>query len=144
MALPLSLIAGLGISLLPPIGLLFFVASTVYAVGRYGRDHQGPLKASQGAKMGAFNGLISYVVATALGMALNHADYRQQMMLTLQKQFHGNSDPQVQQMLHWIATNQGFVVFTLIALLFGLVVFLIVSSFIGAVTVSFSGNRDRR
>ncbi|HEY6249619.1 MAG TPA: hypothetical protein VI685_06635 [Candidatus Angelobacter sp.] len=144
LAMPLSFVAGVGISLLAPLGLLFFVASIVFLVGRYRRDHQGPLRPVQGAKLGAFNGLITFVVAAAMDAALFHEAYRQQIMLGLQKQFGGNPDPKIQQFVHWVGTNQGLAFFVAFSLILGLAIFLIVSSFIGAISVSFSSNRDRR
>ncbi|HEY6349791.1 MAG TPA: hypothetical protein VI636_10300 [Candidatus Angelobacter sp.] len=140
----MSLVAGVGIALFLPLGLLFFVASIVFAVGRYGREHQGPLRASQGAKMGAFNGLVSFVVTTTLATTLFHEEQRQQIMQMLQKQLGSISDPLFQRMVHWMMTSQGYVVLVIFSMLVGLAIFLIVSSFIGAVTVSFSAHRDRR
>lgn len=143
-ALPLSLLAGLGIAAVAPVGLLFFVGSVVFAVGRYGRDHQGPLRASHGAKMGAFNGLISFLVAAALSTLLYHAEYHRQIMEMVQKQYGGNPDPRAQQVLHLLSTASGYTFFVILSLVFTLVIFLIVSSFIGAVSVSFAANRNRR
>ena len=94
--------------------------------------------------MGAFNGLVSFVVATTLATALFHEEKHQQIMQMLQKQFGSNTDPLVQRFAHWMMTSQGYVVFVILSLLVGLAIFLIVSSFIGAVTISFSANRDRR
>ena len=144
LALPLSFVAGAITGLVPPIGLLLFVALLVFTVGRYCRDHQSPLRALQGAKMGAFNGLISFLVAAAVRAALFHAEYRQQMMVELHRRLADNPDPQFQHILQWAGTNQGFAVLVIFSLIFFLVIFLIVSSFIGAVSVSFSAGKDRR
>lgn len=144
LALPLSLLAGLVIAVFAPLGVLVFVVSLVFVVWRYRRDHQGSLRAMQGAKMGAFNGLISFLVATAVDAALFHAEYRQQMMVELHRRFAGNPDPQVQHFVQWAGTNQGFAFLVIFSLVFLLVIFLIVSSFIGAVSVSFSASKDRR
>ena len=144
LALPLAAVAGVGIAIFAPVGLLLFVAFTIYAVGRYRRDHIGPLRAMHGAKMGAFSGLISFLVATALNAALLNKEYRQQTMQILQNQFGGNPDPQIQHMMRLISTDQGFAIFLVCSLLFGLVIFLVVSSFIGAIAVTFSAPRSRR
>lgn len=143
-ALPPSFLAGLILAVFAPLGLLVFVVSLVFLVWRYRRDHLGPLRAMQGAKMGAFNGLISFLVATAVDAALFHAEYRQQMMDELHRRFAGNPDPQVQHFVQWAGTNQGFAVLVIFSLVFLLVIFLIVSSFIGAVSVSFSASKNRR
>jgi hypothetical protein len=144
LALPLSVLAGVGIAAFAPIGLLFFVASIVFTVGRYTRNHQGPLRASHGAKMGAFNGLISFVVTVALVALLFRHEFHQQMMQALQKQYGGNTDPQIQQLVHWMSTSQGYTFLVIFSIVFGLAVLLIVSSFIGAISVTFSANRARR
>lgn len=147
LALPLSLLAGVGIVFLLPYGALLFVGVVVFTVGRYSREHQGPLFASQGAKMGAFNGLISFIVlaaATVLQMALNFEDSHRQFLLEFQRRFAGNSDPIIQRIAHLLPTNLGFVTFMILGLVFFLVIFLIVSSFIGAISVSLSANRNRR
>lgn len=143
-ALPLSFLAGLILAVFAPLGLLVFVVSLVFLVWRYRREHQGSLRAMQGAKMGAFNGLISFLVATAVDAALFHAEYRQQMMDELHRRFAGNPDPQLQHFVQWAGTNQGFAVLVIFSLVFLLVIFLIVSSFIGAVSVSFSASKNRR
>lgn len=146
-ALPLSLVAGLGIAFYPPLGLLFFVGAIVYAVSRYAREHPGPLRASHGAKMGAVSGFISFIViavVAALQEVLNFDEYRQQVLVPLQKRLADNPDPRMQQFVHWVGTNQGFITMSILSLCFLLVVFLIVSSFIGAVSVSFAANRNRR
>lgn len=143
-AVPLSVVAGTGIAFIAPIGLVIFFGAIVYAVNYYRRQHPAPLSPLQGARMGAFNGLISFVVAAVLQAALNHGEYRQQMMLELQRRFAGNPDPQVQQFVHWASSTQGFTVLVLFTIIFLLVIFLIVSSFAGMLTVAFSTGKDRR
>ena len=146
-ALPLSLLAGLGIPFYPPLGLLFFVGGIVYAVGRYAREHPGPLRASHGAKMGAVSGFISFVVIAVVGVlqvVYNFDEYRKQTIVPLQQRLAGNPDPRVQQFIHWVNTDQGFITMLILSMCFLAAVFLIVSSFIGAISLSFSANRNRR
>lgn len=146
MALPLSLLAGLGIAFYPPLGLLFFVGAIVYAVARYAREHSGPLRASHGAKMGAVSGFISFVVIAAVAImqeALNFEEYRKQVLAPMQQRFAANPDPRIQQFIHWASTDQGFIMMSIFSLFFLLIVFLIVSSFIGAVSLSLSASKKR-
>lgn len=146
-ALPLSLLAGLGIAFYPPLGLLFFVGAIVYAVGRYAREHSGPLRASHGAKMGAVSGFISFAVVAVVGVlqvVYNFDEYRKQTIVPLQQRLAGNPDPRVQQFIHWVNTDQGFITMLILSMCFLAAVFLIVSSFIGAVSVSFATNRNRK
>ena len=144
LAVPLSLLAGIIIAFLPPIGLLIFFGSLTYCVNRYRREHHGPLSTAQGARLGAFNGLISFVVSATLRTALYHAELRQQMIQQLQQRYAGNPDPQIQQFVHWVGTTQGFAMFMVFFLLFLFFIFLVVSSFAGALTVTLSGNKPRR
>jgi len=143
-AVPLSLLAGISIAFVPPIGLLIFFVALTYCVNRYRREHPGPLSTAQGARLGAFNGLISFVVGAALRTALFHAALRQAMLQQVQQRYGGNPDPQIQQFVHWVTTTQGFTIFTVFFLLFLLFIFLIVSSFAGALTVTLTGHKPDR
>ena len=131
-------------ALLAPIGLLIFFGAIIYSVNRYRREHAGPLSPAKGARLGAFNGLISFVVAAVIQSVLNHAEMRQQMLQTLQQRYAGNPDPQIQQVLHWVATTQGFAIFMIFVLLSLFFVFLIIASFAGALTVTLSGHKPDR
>ncbi|HEY6970648.1 MAG TPA: hypothetical protein VJA94_15675 [Candidatus Angelobacter sp.] len=126
-----------------PIGSLLFLAAIVYCVSRYRREQPGPFSPLQGAKLGAFNGLVAFAVLTVLILSLGRDEFRRQMVDVLQKRYAGNPDPQLQQFLHWAATNQGFLVFTILMLLFLLALLLVISSFAGALTVTLSGNKNR-
>lgn len=140
-AVPLSVIAGVSIAFIAPIGLLIFFGAIVYGVNRYRREHPAPLSALQGARLGAFNGLISFVVTAALVAINDHGEFRRQMMLDMQQRLGGSADPRMQDFLQWAGTNQGFLVITLVGTLVTLAIFLIVSSFAGAMTVTLSGNK---
>ena len=144
LAVPLSLLAGISIAFLPPIGLLIFFGAIIYSVNRYRREHPGPLSTSEGAWRGALSGLISYVVVAVLQTALNHAEMRRQMLQELERRYASNPDPQIQQVLHWVATTQGFTIFMVFLLLFLLFIFLVVSSFAGALAVRLSGHKPDR
>jgi hypothetical protein len=143
-AIPLSVIAGIAIAFIAPIGLVTFFAAIIYSVNRYRRVHPGQLSPSQGARLGAFHGLISFAVATVIQISLlNQGEFRRQMTLEVQRRFAGNPDPQVQQLVQWAETNQGFLVITALGMLFMLAVFLIVASLAGALTVTLWGRKDR-
>jgi hypothetical protein len=143
-ALSLSAVTGICIAFFAPLGLPIFLGAIVYTVGRYRRECAGHLSALQGAKLGAFNGFVSFVAASILQAAFDHGEYRRLMTLELQRRFAGNPDPQVQQFAHWAASDAGFLALMLFSLLFLLAIFLIVSSFAGALTATFSSNRQRR
>ena len=144
LALPLSVVTGAGIGVIPPIGLVIFFAALIYCVNRYGRVHPGILRAGQGARLGTFSGLISYVVAVILRLAaFSHGEYRQQMMADLQRRLAANHDPRVQQFLQWASTDHGFTVLLIWTMFFLLVIFLVLSSFAGAMTITLL-RRERR
>ena len=144
LAVPLSLLAGIIIAFVPPIGLLIFFGALTYCVNRYRREHPGPLSNAQGARFGAFNGLVSFVVGAALRTAMFHAEIRQQIIQQLQQRYAGNPDPQMQQLVQLLGTTQGFTIFMVLFLLFLFFIFLIVSSFAGALTVTLSGHKPDR
>lgn len=140
-AVPLSILASLAIAFITPIGLLIFFGVIIYCVNRYCREHGGRLSPSHGARLGAFNGLITFLTITVLVTVLSHGEFRQQMVSAMQQKYAASPDPRVQQVLQWAATTHGFVIFMTFSVLFLLVIFLVVSSFAGAITVTLSGNK---
>ena len=142
-ALPLALISGVAMGYSGLIGAALFLASLIIAVARYRRDHAGNLTASQGGKLGAVMGLLASVAFTGIfviQVVMDFAGIRQQYLQNLQK-LGGNPDPQVQKLVHWAGTNQGFVVLSVISMFITVVLVVVVSGVVGAVTASLSGKR---
>jgi hypothetical protein len=149
-ALPLCVMAGFGLAYTGLIGVIIFFGLVAIMVVLYQRRHPAPLSASQGARMGALAGVLSFIVvviATSIAVLLNPQEARQQWITAIQtaqqRSIH-SGDPQAQQVAKWFMSSEGIVV----ALVFGTVVTLvliaILSSAVGAITASLSSSRQRR
>lgn len=144
-AVPFSLISGAALAFLGPFGIPIFLFAVVLAVSRYRRNYPGPLPASRGARLGAFTGLLTFIVAAGLGAieALrNTSEIRNQFLQVIQQKA---ADPNLrtQQAAQFLATDQGFMFFLIFLGVFLLVFCLMLSSAVGALTVVFSGNKRR-
>lgn len=145
-AVPFSLISGAALAFLGPFGVPIFLFAVVLAVSRYHRNYPGPLPASRGARLGAFTGLLTFIVAAGLGAieALrNTSEIRNQLLQVIQQKTATNPDLRTQQAAQFLATDQGFMFFLIFLVVFLLVFCLMLSSAAGALTVVFSGNKRR-
>ena len=130
-----------------PFGILLLIGNVAIAVSRYRRDHPGPLFASQGARLGASGGLVSFAVALIFGIpqiARNWDEIRRQLFVAIQQKTAGNPDPHAQQATQLMGSNQGMVVFIVFSLVLALAFCLLLSSAAGALTATLSSNRQRR
>lgn len=142
-ALPLAVVSGVTVAL-NGLGILLFVASIVIAIRSYARDHPGPLRPSQGMRLGAAAGIISYVVFVTIIVVYttqHFAEFQQQWVLTVQQFFARYPDPQVQQYAHWAAGNQGMLVLLPLSAVIALVFLLLLSIAVGAATAGLSRNK---
>jgi Protein of unknown function (DUF4199) len=145
-ALPLGVISGLGISLFGIFGVVLFLVSLVIAIRRYAREHEGPLTASQGARLGVRTAMVSYLVVlifSAVRVAIDFSEFRQQWLQNLQQKTGGNPDPQIQRIAEWAAGNQGILVLSLISVLISAVLIAIFCGLIGAIVASSSREKPR-
>jgi hypothetical protein len=148
-ALIISMLNGLafiflGLFGLSLAGMLVFVVGIAFAIVLYRPHHQGPLLASQGARLGAFAGLLSFAVLlflTVLAVAPNPGEYRKQLVLAVQQQTAGNPDPRAQQVAQFVATRPGLILFTVFLVIFTLAFFVVLSSAVGALTAAFSRSK---
>jgi hypothetical protein len=115
-----------------PIGLLVvFPLSLSSAMARYRRYHAGRLSGGQGARMGAFMGLLSFASLAVIFFAV--LPWSRPIMIERVHEFAArNPDPQIQAQMLWFATPDGFVALAIFSLLFVLVCFLIVGMASGA------------
>ena len=124
-AAPLALISGLT-GLYPPLGLPVFLASVVASVYLYRKRHLGPLSAFQGAQLGAFMGLLSYltlVIPSSASCALARNACREGLVSALRDAAKFNPTPQAQELLQSLQQSDarlfGFLAFAFfVALLF--------------------------
>lgn len=149
-ALPLCAVAGVALGLLGLIGIIMFFALVAAMVILYQRRHPGPLSASQGARIGALAGLISFIVAmfvVTLIVLHNPDDARQQWVTTIQmaqQRSARSADPQTQQLAKWFTSSEGIVVALVFGTVVSLVFFVILASAVGAIAASLSSSRQRR
>jgi hypothetical protein len=143
LGLPLAAVTGMLSVELPPLGLFILLpACLVWTISRYRRQHPGPLRSGQGARMGAVMALLSFGFFL-LAIAFNPARYREMMVTSLHESAARSPDPQAQQVLQWFATPDGMLTFVVIALFTVLIAFLIIGMSSGALAVFFSRNRNR-
>jgi hypothetical protein len=127
-------------------GVLVFTLGVVVAVSLYRRRHQGRLLASQGARLGAIAGLLTFAVIFILGISLvlhDPAEAHRQLLLAVQQKAASSPDPHMPQLIQFFATDQGFKAFLVFAALFTLAFCLVLGSAAGALTAVFSGNQRR-
>lgn len=145
-ALPLSLLAGYSIVKFA-LGLLVFIACVMGAVSWYRRKHSGALTTKQGAKLGAVAGILSFIlplIVIVVVMVRQSAEHRKQLELMMQQRLGPNPDPQTLHIAQWLSSPQGFVFEVILSVLFLLAIVAIISSLIGAVSVTGFANRSRR
>lgn len=146
-ALPLCALAGLGLAYTGLIGVIVFFGLVAIMVVRYQRQHPSPLSASQGARMGALAGLLSFTVVLfiiGITVALDPGELRQQLVAAMNQKFASNPDPHLQQFAQWATSTEGLVVFSVVGAIITLIFFVILSSAVGAIAASLSSNRQRR
>jgi ABC-type multidrug transport system fused ATPase/permease subunit len=145
-ALPLCLLAGISIIVYAPLGLLVFIACVMVAVSRYRRNYSGALTATQGAKLGAVAGVLSFVlplIVVIIVMVRQSAEYRQQVAVMFQQRLGPTPDPQAVQVAQWFSSPQGFVFGAAFTILFLLAIAAIISSLAGAVSAAGFARRRR-
>ncbi|HKV93190.1 MAG TPA: hypothetical protein VJW20_11645 [Candidatus Angelobacter sp.] len=132
LASPLAIITGVVTFLFWPIGLLLVVpVSLKRIIARYRPLHSGVLQTSQGVLIGVFTAVLSFVaysVFTLPTLSLNRAS-----VLAILRNIAAQSPyPRAQQMSEWFATNEGFIAFRIMFLVFFLALFLIAGALSGA------------
>jgi hypothetical protein len=146
-AAPLAALTGILTLILPPLG--FFVllpVNLIWAIARYLRRRPMALRSGQGARMGAMMGALSFgffLVSFFAGISVFWAEYRNVMIGRLHEIAAQNPDPQAQQMMQWITTPDGFMVFTACSLAAVLLIFLIIGMGSGALAVALGRARNR-
>jgi len=132
LASPLAIVTGVASALFSPIILLVvFPISLKRIITRYRPFHSGLLRTGQGAAMGAFTALLSFIAYLVVMIPVIAAN-RSPFLDLIRKSGAQNPDPQAQQVAQWFTTNEGFVVFMSIMLLLVLAIFLIAGVISGA------------
>ncbi len=143
----MAALVGLSSVAIPPLGLFIFLpASVILGIHLYRRRQQlGPIKASLGARLGAFTGLLSFaffLVDSAVAVARNQAEYHEAIAKAVRDAAARNPDPQIQQTVQSLFNGTGgMLFFALLAAGFALVFFLIIASLTGALAATISGGK---
>lgn len=139
-ALPLAAVVGVSLMVSPALLLLLLPGSVIVAIQLYRRRQPGPLRPSQGAKMGALIGLVSfgvYALLFAIRVAGDPAEFRQQMSALIQEAIARNpTTPEARQMAESLFSGTGGLVFFFATGLALLLVFLLV---LGSVSGALAG-----
>jgi hypothetical protein len=146
-ALPLCLLAGVGLVYAGLLGVIIFFGMVAITVVLYRRHHPMPLSARQGARMGGLAGLLGFAVSVIIAVAsamANPGDAHQQMAAAIHQKMASNPDPHAQQFAQWAASTQGLIVLSVIGTIFFLVLCVILSSAVGALAATLSSQKDRR
>jgi len=127
------------------VGLLTAGFFSVYFYRR--RNPFTPLTLRLGARLGALSGLLGFaitMIATAIATAILHsaAEIHGLMLKAVQQYGAGSSNPQMQQVLDFYATRQGFIVMLILGCLMMLILFLVVSSVGGMLGATILKRKD--
>jgi hypothetical protein len=146
-AAPLAFLTGMLTVALPALGLFILLpASLVWSIARYRRQRPVPLRRGQGAAMGTLIAVLSFGVFLFFflaGIYFKPSEYRDFALGRIHEAAARNPDPQSQQMLQWLATPDGLVVSTVIAMGMILIVFLVIGMGSGALAVALGKDRKR-
>ena len=141
---PFALASGIMLGLIPLIGLLCLAGSIIYCVRRYRRDQPSPFTRSEGARLGLLTALLSFlpfVPLYSLSINAHPQEIREAMLRPLQQR--AAQDPQLQNMLQWASSHDGFVTLLIMSTIIFLIIILVISAAVGAITASVGSNRSR-
>ena len=132
LASPLAVISGVMSILVFPVGLLLVLPfSLKRIITRYRPFHTGALLPGQGAAIGGFMGLLSFIAFLVFFLAT--LSLRRANVLDKVHQWIAQApDAQSRQIAQWFATSQGFTLLVISAIVFVLVIFLIAGAISGA------------
>lgn len=140
-ASPLAALTGLLAFLFSPLTVLLVLPLSLRRIiARYRAYHPGSLRSGQGARLGAFMALLSFLAFLIFFLATISLN-REPLLARIQEMAARNPDPQVQQAMLWFTTSTGFIVITGFTLFVLLIVFEIVGMVSGALMASPSKNR---
>jgi hypothetical protein len=146
-AAPLGVFVGLFTAVNPLVGSLVLLPGSVFVVVHlYRRRYPLPLKALQGARLGAVIGLLGFAIpsaATVIEIAYDPQGYRQALEDQFRQVQANATDPQAKEMLETIVNQAGGVVpLTLLAMPVVLGFLLVIGGVCGAVAAVLPRNRS--
>ncbi len=139
----LILLSGIASMVYLPVGLLLFLPGSIVAAIRiYSRRHPAWLRAGQGATLGAAFGFFAFLVATippTVYFSAHPGEFHTMLTQQMHEALARTPDPQAQKTLEGIlSNNDSLLAFSILVVLFAMVIFLIVGSVAGASTVALS------
>ena len=129
LASPLAIVSGVAASLFSPIVIVLVLPITLKRIiARYKPFHTGILQTGQGAAMGAFAALLSFVAYLVIMIPVITANPATLQNIIRKNGAH-NPNPQLAQ---GVITNEGFAVFVASFLILAFAIFLITGTVSGA------------
>lgn len=144
----LLLLTAIGTAVFMPVGLfLLLPGSVVAALRTYGRQQYLPLRAGQGAALGAGFGLASFllgIVPHVLYFSTHPGAFQEMMNKAMHDAILRAPDPQTQKTLTSIlSSHEATLAVALLGLLITLLIYTIVGSVAGASTVALTRDKSR-
>jgi len=125
--------------------LLIFLGSAVMVVRLYKRRSLLPVRASQGAQMGAVLGLMSFLVLTipsTLFCALDRNECHQALVKALNDAAPNNPDPRMQDFLRSLAqSDQSLYGLLALGMVFVMVIMMALGAASGAITAALTADQ---
>jgi hypothetical protein len=132
-ASPLAILTGVMTYIFFPVGFLLVLPfSLKRIIARYRAFHPGALRPAQGAAMGAFMAVLSFVAFLVFFLATLSVN-REPVLAKMRTMAAQAPDPQLQQRMLLLASNEGFIALAVFTLFLFLAVFLLVGTLSGAV-----------
>jgi hypothetical protein len=137
---------GLFITVSPLPGALVLLPATVFvAIHLYRRRQPLPLRAMQGARLGAVIAVLGFVIPTVIALitiAHDPAEYRRGAEEQLRQLVANTSDPQAKEAMQNLVGKVGVVFLTVVSIPFFLGFLLVIGSVSGALAASLPRNRS--
>ena len=149
-AAAVAVLLAAGLTIIPfgaPVGLGILVGGFL-SVFFYRRKNPSPnLSLGTGFKLGALSGILGYAFSVAflgLGTSTFHAggDFHKKLLDVLQQHSPAGADAQLQQVMDFYKTSQGFTVMLVIGLVMALAAFLVLSGLGGLIGAAVLKRKD--
>jgi len=139
---PFALVSGACLALFVPLGFILFAGSIFFGINRYRRNNPGPFSISDGIKLGVLNAILAFpafVLLYTLLIVSKPQMVREALLRPIQQR--AAQDPQLQELLRWASTHEGFVTLMVIGAIFFFILLLVLAAITGAIGASLKPNR---
>ena len=143
LASPLSALTGILAVAIPILGLFLMLPFSVrWVIFRYRSQHPAPMNRVQGARLGAFAGMLSFLSFLIFSLATISLKH-EAVSRMLEESIKDNPNPRNQQLLQVLSTHDGFIAFLVLSLLIAMVLFFLLGIASGALAVPAWDRRKR-